>query len=344
MDILGVLKKHSVNKASIATHTRDGLSTYSFGDDVDAASTFQIASLSKTLSAYITLNLLSQRDIELNTLVQELIDLPPALRSKPLTVRHLLQHTALNLHYVNGYSESESFPDHATLLASLEYASEPGEAFHYSGGGFILLHYLLEELSGTNIIEMEKGHFSELTLDNLPPKNSVPGTLVSGEHIQLRFPACAAGGYGTARGLIQFLKRLSDNYQSGDARAQLMLSGEDKGSIEFIGAEAGLGIFILEGGENRWMLHHGANDGYRAIFLYCFDGPDRDTGIAVLASGDHYAVPFVAEVVQRFLKEQSVAGIDFDKFQDEFRSEGTSQESLVNKGYKELIFNAFQRS
>ena len=49
-----------------------------------------------------------------------------------------------------------------------------------------------------------------------------------------------------------------------------MLNGKDLGCQEFMKANMGLGVFIVEAGENKFMLHQGANDGFRAIYLYCF--------------------------------------------------------------------------
>ena len=44
----------------------------------------------------------------------------------------------------------------------------------------------------------------------------------------------------------------------------------------------GLGVFVARAGENRVMLHQAANDGYRGVYMVCFDGPDRGKGIVVV--------------------------------------------------------------
>ena len=39
---------------------------------------------------------------------------------------------------------------------------------------------------------------------------------------------------------------------------------------------------MARAGENRVMLHQAANDGYRGVYMVCFDGPDRGKGIVVV--------------------------------------------------------------
>src|SRR5690606_22557910 len=119
------------------------------------------------------------------------------------------------------------------------------------------------------------------------------------------------------------------------------LYGRDQGSKEFMGCDMGIGIFTMEAGENRYMLHQGANDGFRAIFLHCFKGPDTGKGIVAFSNGELNAVGFISEVVQLALKKLHVSGVDFSKFKSSFSNSGVKQEEVVNTGYKTLVFDAF---
>ena len=88
----------------------------------------------------------------------------------------------------------------------------------------------------------------------------VPGT-------RLSFPGLAAGGLGTAHGLAAFWRHLLRAY-AGDtdaavtpATARAMLASPvDLGALEFMNAEAGLGVFIAQAGPNKIALHQAVND------------------------------------------------------------------------------------
>ena len=50
--------------------------------------------------------------------------------------------------------------------------------------------------------------------------------------------------------------------------AHLMLkTPADKGSVEFMNSEMGLGVFVLKAGSNRIACHQAANDGFRGVYL-----------------------------------------------------------------------------
>ena len=58
-----------------------------------------------------------------------------------------------------------------------------------------------------------------------------------------------------------------------------MLDGAvDLGAVDFMRASIGLGVFVARAGANRLMLHQAANDGFRGVYVVCFDGPDAADG------------------------------------------------------------------
>jgi len=163
------------------------------------------------------------------------------------------------------------------------------------------------------------------------------------------FPSFAAGGMGTSHAMAHFLEHLEEAYHNVNGSgglshdtARLMLFGTDKGCKKFMNSLMGLGIFIVEAENNKFMLHQGANDGFRCIFLHCFAGPDRGKGLVSLCNGDLKGVLFNAEVTKLFLKELNISGIDFSKFKDTFSLESIPQEQVVNLGYKNLVLDAFK--
>lgn len=176
-----MLQTHGVQGISIAVLTPTGAA----GDsavrvqtaglaDVEsntplADSTFlEIASLSKPIAAAFAIDYFARAGIPLDAPVAPLLeaaeapyqltsaDGKPAEWADQLTLRQLMDHTGLGMHYVNGVPLDDPFPPVLDLISgsaakpapygymSLEMQKEPGTAFGYSGGGYLLLQHLLE--------------------------------------------------------------------------------------------------------------------------------------------------------------------------------------------------------
>ncbi|MGE0624103.1 MAG: serine hydrolase domain-containing protein [Pseudomonadales bacterium] len=137
----------------------------SVGEPVDRDTLFQVASLSKWVTAWGVLALVDQGRIDLDAPVNDYLGrwLLPAAEHDPdqVTVRRLLSHTA-GLTDGLGYGGFEPGESRQTLEASLSSASDaspgadgrtrvgmaPGREWRYSGGGYTLLQLLIEEVSG----------------------------------------------------------------------------------------------------------------------------------------------------------------------------------------------------
>ena len=72
------------------------------------------------------------------------------------------------------------------------------------------------------------------------------------------------GACGSSHDMLLFLSHLTNAYRSLEGSgpishdtAVLMLHGSDKGSVEFMGAKMGLGVFTIEADQNKFAVHHG---------------------------------------------------------------------------------------
>ena len=166
--------------------------------------------------------------------------------------------------------------------------AEPGKSFHYSGGGFLVLQHLVETLGHESAENLLRPFLDALGMQEVSFDPNAKVTLACGYQEDGReipnghkiFPAFAAGATGTARGVMKFLGRLHQSYQHPDQSTPLshdtameMCFARDLGSLEFMGAKMGRGIFIAEAGSNKIVVHQGANDGFRSLFLHCYKGP-----------------------------------------------------------------------
>jgi CubicO group peptidase (beta-lactamase class C family) len=141
-----------------------GVRIWSSGAPVTTATAFQVASLSKWITSFGVMKLAEQHKIDLDAPVSRYVTrwhLPESgFDNNGVTIRRLLSHTA---GLTDGLGYGGFLPGQAvqTPEQSLTHASDPmggadgrvrvgrvpGSAFQYSGGGFMLLQLLIEEVS-----------------------------------------------------------------------------------------------------------------------------------------------------------------------------------------------------
>jgi CubicO group peptidase (beta-lactamase class C family) len=137
---------------------------YSVGDPVDAATLFQMASVSKWVTSWGIMALVRQGRLELDVPVSRYLtrwQLPSGdFDNDGVTVRRLLSHTA-GLTDGLGYRGFPAGTPAQSLEDSLTYATDhmpgadghvrvgqaPGSRWRYSGGGYALLQLLVEEVT-----------------------------------------------------------------------------------------------------------------------------------------------------------------------------------------------------
>lgn len=366
--ITQVLDKHKIVGASIAVNSLDHTQILSFGEArigeraVSESTLFEIASLSKPIASAFAIEYFKSKDISLAISVNSLLEKSSSsfrLESNAVTLEHLMNHTALSGHYVQGYPLDQSIPPWSELLKSIKVINPPGTKFSYAGGGFLVLEHLIESLENKSIQELTDSFVKSLNLENLtfnqktlPGKSYATGYFDGPNEVpssRLQFPAFAAGAMSTSSDVAQFLRHLTSAYHNLEGSggishdtAMEMLHSTDKGSMEFMGARMGLGIFVGEADENRIALHQGANEGFRALFMHVYAGPDMGTGFVIFANGDNSAVAFIAEVAQELIRTLGITGIRTEQFNTDFKTSEFTQEQIVNKGYKNLIFDFFE--
>lgn len=377
---------YDLNAVSVAVTRGEEIQSIALGDCVPSDH-FQIASLSKTLGSIFTLDQLARAgltpDLSVNELLAQLgstlkinaAQTGDEIDPHQLRVWHLMSHFGLNQHYVGGFPGDERFPEVRELLDGFPargyeraaLISPPGTHFQYSGAGFLVLEHLAELLSGVSASDGLNAHFSSLTTSDFSfghrGDGAASGYFDDGQPIPggaYRFPAFAAGVSTSARELLHILQHLAWAYQRPEGSGPIshdvaahMLRSRDLGCRDFMGCEIGLGVFTIEAGENRFMLHQGANDGFRALYLHCFEGPNRDQGFVILANGDDRAVRGVTEIAWALIESLDISGVDLSRsphhpnanersaFSATFNEAEVPQEQRVNLGYKELLFSAF---
>lgn len=369
--IAAIKSRYKIPSAMITLITPEARQDFCL--DTDPHTLFEVASLSKTVASAFAIEYFAKNGISLQTSVNELLagTRSPFRLTGPwgdkVSLAHLMNHKALNLHYVNGVPANEPMPPIQDFLnGNTQYGYEPiavvhppGEVFKYSGAGFLVLEHLIQEMEGQSIEALTRPFLDALGMQdftfqqaNLPGRSYAEGRRDDGQLIsggRLMFPAFAAGAMGTSAAMARFLIHLGQAYQSLDGSgplshdtARLMLHGTDLGCQDFMGCNMGLGVFVAEAGDNRLAIHQGANDGFRCLYVYCFAGPDRGKGLVTLCNADFQGVLFNAAVAQTALKLLEMKGIDFAQFAERFEPKDLKPEEIVNIGYRNLVFQAFR--
>ena len=288
-----------------------GLADEATGTPVTPETVFQVASLSKPVTAWGVLRLVAQRKLALDAPAESYLTrwhLPPSeFDHAEVTLRRLLNHTAgLSLGGYPGFDPSQKLPTLKESLSGItggvgdvRVAHLPGTRFRYSGGGYTLLQLIIEEVTG----ETFSAYIQSAVLAPLGMARSSfewPPALQAATAYQepgqplpnYRFTALAAAGlYSTASDLGRFVAAgMAGPNREPPGRG--LLSPRDvelmfTSTVEMdtstgLGYGLGYGVRLLPG-EIRMVSHSGGNRGWRARFAAL---PDRGEGIVILTNSD----------------------------------------------------------
>ena len=127
------------------------------GTPVTGQTAFNLGSISKPVTVWAVLTLARDRRIDLDAPIQPYLTrftLPESeFDASGVTVRRLLQHVAgINIHGYGGYSPEEDQPADIIELSQtyepLQLVREPGTDPSYSGGGYVMLQMMIEDVTG----------------------------------------------------------------------------------------------------------------------------------------------------------------------------------------------------
>lgn len=334
-----------VENFRVSPHTA-GFANTNSSERMEADHYLQCASLSKTVATAFAIEYFTARGIDFMTMrVNDLLASIGAswrIRVSPssqlsadaadkVTLNMLVNHTALGMHYVYGIPLTEEYPGAEGFLTANNVARKykydalllertPGTKFSYSGGGYVVLEYIIETMEQRHVADVTRPFLDALGLQHftfsqlyLPLEARLAHGYITPQDVveYLAFPAFAAGALCTPSALAHFLSQLAQAYHCpagagpiSHATARLMLgevTSVDLGAMDFMAARMGLGAFLVTAGPNQLMLHQAANDGYRGVYLVCYDGPDAGKGFVILCNGDNPAVILISALCRWLL-------------------------------------------
>ncbi len=318
----GLLQKYKVPGAAVAFIQNDGIACtcgYGFADKqngiiITNQTVFQAASISKPVTAWAVMKLVESGRLDLDTPVEKYLTrwfLPPSeFDHYGVTIRRILSHTAgLSLGGFPGFDPQTKIPALEAALAgenssqaAVQIFKEPGSEFDYSGGGYMLLSLIVEEVTG----EQFEDYIRREVLLPLGMVNSGyawteklrQSTAIAYDKFGMPRPNYlfsskgAASLYTTAGDLARFLAAHWPG-PAGEPIGRGILKPESialmtapatplVGDINLFFDKMGLGYFIDE--QARLIAHSGSNRGWRNIFAL---HPETGDGIIVLTNSDN---------------------------------------------------------
>jgi len=301
-ELMKKYKIQGINFALIKNYEIDFLLSLGKRDNkekVTKNTLFQSASISKVITSLIILKLVELKKIKLSDDANKyLYDLK--IKDKKVTIKQLLNHSGgISCPGFRGYSHNEKIPKISQIIKAESPANSEKifvkykqGTYHYSGGGYILLQKLIENVTKNRFeniakklifepLKMERSSFRKLTKG----KNS---NISSGYEANKKvngdfffYPEKAAAGlWTTAEDLAKLMIEIQFSYK-GKSNKILNKVTIKKILNPTINAERnfmGLGIFISK---NKQLFYHaGSNAGFKSKFIADFKG----NGIVILTN------------------------------------------------------------
>lgn len=276
---------------------------------VDEQTRFPVASLSKWITAYGVLLLAQEGRIDLDAPVSaylerwHLPDAAPGFNNDDVTTRRLLAH-------MGGFTDALGFADHTkddpppalvdSLHAPISSSGErvelrvnaaPGTAWSYSGGGYLILELLVEDVTGLPFAEyMRRAVFEPIGMakSTYAPLSTLTDTSGSWTTEGTAAPLYSYAALG-ATGLVSTvadLTRFAVALANGEPLAAAGVQAMREPLAELYGAPiwgAGAMLYADNGHDDFVYGHDGAND--PSINASVRLDPSSGDGIVVLSTG-----------------------------------------------------------
>jgi len=257
---------------------------------------FQAASISKPIAALTALSLVAEGRLTLDANVQDFLiswRIPAKAGWQPrVTLRQLLSHSGgVTVHGFLGYPERATVPSLRQILngeppvnsPAIQVDTLPGLHFRYSGGGYMIVQQLIEDLTGQpfwqaawqRVLE-PAGMMHSTYLDPLPVDwhaRAAVGHRNNGDPLSgnwHRYPESAAAGlWTTPTDLARLIVLLEATLRGEIGRLihpdlliemltpQIALRGLG------LDGDEGLGFFLTGEPDDLYYGHGGSNEGYR---------------------------------------------------------------------------------
>ena len=283
---------------------------------VNVDTIFQAASISKPVTGMVALRLVEAGALDLDKDANEFLRSWKVPESKytqaspngerpKVTLRGLLSHTAgMTVYGYPGYRSDAQLP---TLLQILDgkppaparpvkVGQTPGSDFHYSGGGYLVVQQMIEDVTGRSLAELAKEWiFDKLGMVNSTFDSRLPQALLSqaatahrrtGEPVPGKwhiYPEQAAASlWSTPSDLARLVVEVLESYKG---ESNLVLSAEMTRQMLVPQISlGGLGFNVIILDKLTRFGHPGWNEGFHSMMLACLESGQ---GVVWMTNGEN---------------------------------------------------------
>jgi CubicO group peptidase (beta-lactamase class C family) len=279
------------------------------GPKVTPETLFQAASLSKPVTAMALLRLAQEGKLELDADVNKYLKTWKVPENNfvvnvKVTLRELLNHTGgTTVQGFPGYASCEPVPSLIQVLNGEKPANteaitvdmEPGKIWRYSGGGYVVLQQLLEDVTGVpfpqflqdkvfSSIGMKHSAFEQPLSPNrmaeaAMPHDSIGRPIPGGPHT---YPELAAAGLWTTPSDLCLFALEVQKSLAGTTN-QVLSAIMTKEMLKPGSWKWGLGFQVGLGNGHPYFVHNGINAGYQNM-LATYNSGD---GAVLMTNGDN---------------------------------------------------------
>ena len=271
---------------------------YGFADvkskiKADVATRYKIGSISKMFTSVVIFQLVEEKKLTLETKLSKFF--PSIKNSENITIENLLEHSSGIYSFTNDadYKEYAKLPKtRAELMKKIKAGNpvfEPGEGAEYSNSNFVLLGWIIEDLTKKTYAENIKTRIiQKIGLKNTGFASEVKNEAISyhlngknweqAEKEDMSIPGGAGAILSNASDLTKFI----DALYAGKLISQpslLSMTTTDKGY--------GKGILTMPFGERKFFGHTGGIENFTSTLGYY---PKEKFAVALLDNGQAYGM------------------------------------------------------
>ncbi|GAA4783412.1 serine hydrolase domain-containing protein [Olivibacter ginsenosidimutans] len=288
------LHKHSAfngnvlvaKKGKIIYENSFGWANYLLKDSLKLRSQFELASVSKTLTATGILLLVQEGKLKLNQQVKEFF---PDFPYDGITIRMLLSHRSGLINYV--YFTDDLWPDKKKGMTNLDVMKilaehkpapyfKPDARFHYNNSNFMILGAIIEKVSGETYTTYMKEHVFDpagMKHTNVYSKadyEKIPTDVVGHDKIWRRSvvqnfhdgPVGDKGIYSTVEDLFLYDRALRDGRLINKALQDSAYAPQNSKSMKGV-FNYGFGWRTFEQGKEHVVYHTGWWHGFKNLYV-----------------------------------------------------------------------------
>lgn len=295
--------------AVIDDYEIDWIGTYGVRENgksepIEKKTMFQVGSISKPVTAWLTLMVAHGGALDLDKPVTTMLHTwtPPEnefTKTSPILLRHLLTHQAGFSAGAYGLDRAATFPALLEFLQgkhktpAVTVVSQPGKSFCYSNPAYLVLQQLLEDVSGMSLDQLaRKKLFTPLGMEHstfaepLPEKvlqHVAAGHLKKYEKVAdkaIMIPGGPGGLWSSIDDMAQFLREIMRAYQGHQNSTLPVAAAKQYFTPQIL--DMGLGIYVSGKGEKLRFQYTGGTVGYVA---YLTGYPALGKAAVILTNG-----------------------------------------------------------